>query len=89
MAWCLHNEQRLCLVSGLVIICYYYDQYEVNHLYKNLFLFFLMFIFERERQRAGGEGQREKETQNPKEAPRSEVSAQILTGGWNSQTVRS
>ena len=48
-----------------------------------------MFIFERERQRAGGEGQREKETQNPKEAPRSEVSAQILTGGWNSQTVRS
>ena len=36
-----------------------------------------MFIFERERERAlVGEGQRERETQNPKQAPGSELSAQ-------------
>ena len=55
--------------------------------------FFLMFIFEREtetetRVRAGG-GQRERETQNPKQAPGSELSAQSPTRGSNSQAVRS
>ena len=47
---------------------------------------------ERERERDGvrvGEGQREKETQNPKQAPGSELSAQSLTRGSNSQTARS
>ena len=49
----------------------------------SLFWFkFLMFIYfwetERDRGRAG-EGQRERETQNPKQAPGSELSAQSLT----------
>ena len=51
---------------------------------------FLMFIyfFERERQQ-GRWGQRERETQNPKQAPGSELSAQSPTQDLNSQTVRS
>ena len=36
-----------------------------------------------------GQGQREKETQNPKQAPGSELSAQSPMRGLNSQTVRS
>ena len=44
---------------------------------------------ERERQSARGEGQREKETQNPKQAPGSELSAQSPTWGLSPQTVRS
>ena len=36
-----------------------------------------------------GRAEREKETQNPKRAPGSELSAQSPTRGWNSQTVRS
>ena len=51
-----------------------------------------MFIFERERDtdRAwAGEEQREKETQNPKQAPVSELSAQSPMWGSNSQTARS
>ena len=49
-----------------------------------------LFIFETERGRAwGGEGQREKETQNPKRAPGSELSAQSLMWGSNSRTTRS
>ena len=36
-----------------------------------------------------GEGQKERETQNLKQAPGSELSAQILTWGSNSRTVRS
>ena len=44
-----------------------------------------MFIFERERDRARvGEGQRERDTQNPKEAPGSELSAQSPAGDSNS-----
>ena len=49
---------------------------------------------EREKGREGeGEkmsqgGEREKETQNPKQAPGSELSAQSLTQGWNSRTMR-
>ena len=44
---------------------------------EKLELFFLhLFIFDRERQSTMGEGQREKETQNPKQAPGSELSAQ-------------
>ena len=44
-------------------------------------------IFEREEQ-AGG-GQRERETQNRKQAPSSELSAQSPTRGSNPRTVRS
>ena len=45
-----------------------------------------LFIFETERE---GEGQRQKETQNPEQAPGSVLTAQSLTRGPNSQTVRS
>ena len=49
-----------------------------------------MFIFERDRDRAWTEeGQRERETQNIKQAPGSELSAQSLTQGLNPRTVRS
>ena len=48
-----------------------------------------MFIFERERDRVQvGEGQRKKETQNAKQAPGSELSAQSPMRDLNSQTVR-
>ena len=43
---------------------------------------------ERDRMRAGEE-QRERETQNSKQAPGSKLSAQSLTRGSNSWTVRS
>ena len=43
----------------------------------------------RGRQSLSGEGQRERETQNLKQAPVSELSAQIPTWGSNSWTVRS
>ena len=46
-----------------------------------------MFIFERERQ-GMSRGGAEKETQNPKQAPGSELSAQSPTRGSNSQTAR-
>ena len=53
---------------------------------------FLMFIFEREgerdRQSMSRRG-RERETQNPRQAPGSELSAQRLMRGLKSQTVRS
>ena len=45
---------------------------------------FLVFIFEGERQIISREGQRETHTQNPKQAPGSELSAQSLMWGLNS-----
>ena len=49
-----------------------------------------IFIFEREKGRVqAGEGQRERETQNPKQAPGSDLSAQNPRWGSNSQTTRS
>ena len=49
-----------------------------------------MFIFERERERERAvEGQRERKTQNPRQAPGSELSAQSPMWGSNPQTVRS
>ena len=49
-----------------------------------------MFIFKRERERElEGEEQRERETQNPKQVPGSELSAQSPTWGLNSRTMRS
>ena len=54
------------------------------------FFFKHLFVFETERDRArAGEGQRERKTQNPKQAPGSELSAQSPTWGSNSQTARS
>ena len=55
-------------------------------------LFFLkrkikcFFLFLRDRVQAG-KGQKERKTQNPKQAPGSELSAQSLTWGSNPQTV--
>ena len=53
-----------------------------------LFKKILVFVFERERAWMG-EGERERETQNLKQAPSSELSAQGPTWGLNSWTVRS
>ena len=54
------------------------------------FFFQRLFIFGTERDRAWtGEGQRERETQNRKQAPGSEASAQSLTRGSNSRSARS
>ena len=44
-----------------------------------LFIWSFLFIFERASEQAG-EGQRERETQNPKQAPGSELSAEADTG---------
>ena len=52
------------------------------------FFFKCFYLFLRERETAQvGEGQRE--TQNPKQAPGSELSARSPTRGWNSWTARS
>ena len=49
-----------------------------------------MFIFEKETECKWERGrERERETQNPKQAPGSEPSAQSLMWGSNSQTERS
>ena len=55
--------------------------------------FFNVYLFLRERERErervqAGEGQRERETQNPKQAPGSELSAQDPTRGSNSWAAR-
>ena len=52
------------------------------------FFFFNVFIFERDRVGVG-EGHREGETQNWKQVPGSELSAQSPTWGSNSGTARS
>ena len=68
----------------------------VDFLFFSIFIFYIyLFIFERQRERerdraqAGIGRERERETQNPKQAPGSEPSAQSPTRGSNSQTVRS
>ena len=63
--------------------------YKIN-VQKSVYLkkIFLMFIFERETECEWGRG-RERETQNPKQAPGSDLSAQSLMRGLNPQTVRS
>ena len=57
---------------------------------------FILFLIVRERERErestraeASEGQRERETQNLKQAPGSELSAQSPTWGSNSWTARS
>ena len=64
------------------------------HLLERKSFFFIYFkkiySFLKERDRAQTEvGQRERGTQNLKQAPGSELSAQSPTGGSNSQTARS
>ena len=58
-----------------------------NILFFLIFLTFL-FIFERQSMSRGG-AERERETQNLKQAPGSELSAQSLTWDLKSQMVRS
>ena len=54
------------------------------------FLKCFIYFWQRERDRAwAGEGQRDRETQNPKQALGSELSAQSWTWGSGSQTARS
>ena len=52
------------------------------------FLFDVLFLRQGETEQEEG-SVRERETQNPKQAPGSELSAQSLTRGLNSQTSRS
>ena len=59
-------------------------------IFKKKFFFFNVYLFLRQRETEHERGRvRERETQNPKRAPGSELSAQSLTRGSNSQTVRS
>ena len=59
-------------------------------MYFYFFNVYFFFFLERETERKQGRGrERERETQNPKQAPGSEPSAQSPTRGSNSQTVRS
>ena len=58
-------------------------------LFKNIYIFNVYFC-ERQRERVrAGEGQRERETQNPRQAPGSEPSAQSPMQGSKPQTVTS
>ena len=52
-------------------------------------LFLCLFIFEIETEHEQRKVERERETQNPEQAPGSELSAQSLTRGSNSRAVRS
>ena len=60
---------------------------------KSLFVFFFFnvysFLREREKQSMSGERAGKSKTQNPKQAPGSELSAHGPTRGLNSLTVRS
>ena len=65
-----------------------YKQWDLEPKALIFFFMFLFYFLKRDRALAGEE-QRERETQNLKQAPDSEVSAQSLTPGSNSLTVRS
>ena len=58
--------------------------------FENYFFSFNFYLFLRERDRAlAVKGQRKRKTQNPKQAPGSELSTQSLMWSLNSQIVRS
>ena len=57
-------------------------------IFEKILKIFIQFLRERDRMQVG-KGQRERETQNLKQAPGSERSAQSPTWGSNSRTVRS
>ena len=62
----------------------------MSHSLNAFFLTFILFLKERERQSmSSGGAERERETQNPKQDPDSELSAQSPTWGSNPPTVRS
>ena len=54
----------------------------------HLKMFLTFTFFERQSAGAGKGAGRERETQNPKQAPDAELSAQSPTQSWNPQTVR-
>ena len=65
-----------------------FSSFRIIVFFKN-YLFIYLFIFETERQSMNGGGaERERETQNRKQAPGSEPSAQSPTRGSNSRTTR-
>ena len=76
-------EQSLSEVIDIHIVFYYIYLY----LHLILFLCFFFLIFERE-SISGGGAERERETQNPKQTPGSELSAQSPTQGSNPLTMR-
>ena len=80
-----------CAIMDKVTISLHVRIYVQTEVCISFFLiFFNVYLFLRERVRARvGEGQIERETQNQKQAPGSELSAQSLTRGWNSRTSRS
>ena len=75
------------------VLCEEYIQCQKGYSENCFFIsnFFNVYsFFEKERDRVqAGEGQRERETQNPKQAPASELSTRIPTRGSNSRAVRS
>ena len=90
-------------VFQTVSVCY--RQYQgdaaivrIMKMRKTFFKHFFVYLYLRDRERERDrqtdrtqvqEGQREKETQNPKQAPGSELSTQSLTRGLNPRTARS
>ena len=81
----------MCIIFNYLTFLKYIIAHSQLVLVATCFFFFFncLFIFERQRDRArAGEGQR-KETQNLKQAPVSELSAQSLIRDSDSQTARS
>ena len=83
--------------SQLIILeyYYYYYYYFFNLAFLPLFFFFfnffkVVYLFLRQRETEHERGRvKERETQNPKQAPGSELSAQSPTRGSNPRTARS
>ena len=93
---CAHRCMGRQLSMGLSCSCTSCEQRKWLPFFQTVFYFILFFFFQRlfifgtERDRAWTEeGQRERETQNRKQPPGSEPSAQSLTRGLNSRTGRS
>ena len=74
----------------IIRVLFSYKKTLVSSVLPGLSFSFNVQLFLRETDRAwAGEWHRERETQNPKQAPGSELSAQSLTWGSNSSTTRS
>ena len=96
--WLFLQVQAMLLTFGITfpslindyILGFNFSRYLIgkNHIIIIKKYFFYLFLRDRGRVWAG-EGQRERETQNPKQAPGSELLAQSPTWGLKSQTVRS
>ena len=86
-------EVKFWMKQSTVILNLYRSLFLRRSLYFfKFFYMFYLFLRERERERESmsrGGAERERETQNPKQAPSSELSAQSQTWGSNSWTMRS